>query len=548
MLIIMDNKLKALWAVCKEKADSSSFPEPKIGSFYDEENFSTLQNIRHNLCKEMEEKQITKNIRKKLKKYSPSKIYDELVTQEERRTPGQFWTPKPVARRMISFSDSTESIFDVGVGTGTFLKEAFDKGFEKFFGIEKSPILLDIARYELRNIEKDIKLIWGDFLLTENLPKADFWISNPPYTRHHSIGSKFKSKYQSIFEKKGFNFSRAVSLFFYFFANFLSNKEKWDKASFICPRSLLDSRKSKFLKQKIKETKLLDGIEIFENQKIFNNVITGPAIYYLNSEKEKIFLRNCQFEENDISEGKEKLISYQSLDLESSWTNLLKGSLPEEGIPFGDLFEIKRGIATGKNSYFVLTQEEKEKYNLPDSVLEPVLAKTRYCQELKFTKKDWKDLKNEGREVYLLYLSRNLDHPKVEEYIELGREKEVNKGSLVQTRPNWYEMEKREDPEFLITYLSRDIPRFILNKANVVPLNVFHCAKARVDLPEELIQNIWKFLNSSAARNQTEILGRNYGEDTVKIEPRELDRLIIPYDIVPEEWAKERLYKSSNRN
>ena len=50
----------------------------------------------------------------------------------------------------------------------------------------------------------------------------------------------------------------------------------------------------------------------------------------------------------------------------------------------------------------------------------------------------------------------------------------MDKKTLISTRNPWYNMEKRENPEFLFAYLGRRNTRFIRNEAGVVPLTGFY--------------------------------------------------------------------------
>ena len=93
-------------------------------------------------------------------------------------------------------------------------------------------------------------------------------------------------------------------------------------------------------------------------------------------------------------------------------------------------------------------------------------------------------------------------------------------------------MERRDPPPIFVTYLSRGRPRFILNEAGVVPLNVFLCLYPRAPLPRDAIIKVWRYLNSEDALRQFSYLARNYGEDTLKIEPRLLEELRIPEELL----------------
>lgn len=51
-------------------------------------------------------------------------------------------------------------------------------------------------------------------------------------------------------------------------------------------------------------------------------------------------------------------------------------------VTFNDLFEIKRGVATGANSYFVMTREKATRLQIPDIALKPLIPKARYLKSL----------------------------------------------------------------------------------------------------------------------------------------------------------------------
>ena len=546
--VTSDPRIIALWYVVKKIADESAVPDIIIGKFLpeDKEYFEILNELRHNL-KDFVAGVHVEYIEKLLKRRTPDELYNEYTDHLSRRALGQFYTPPVIAERMIYPYKGGSIVFDIGTGTGVFLSKAVEHGFTNLIAIEISPILCDITRYNLRRVEGRLKIIWADFMVEEDLPEAYLWISNPPYTRHHQIPAYAKEAYDKIVRKYGIRPSRMWSLYTYFFARVVGERSKWKYATFICPRSLYDSVHSQQLRAWMLKLRPITALEVFHNQRIFEDAETGPVISYLtNEENASIVFRNCLMSPEGIKVLNEKVVSYDELSPLLPWTNIAVSNIQvRKGLKLGWLFKVMRGVATGANDYFVLSEEEVKKYGLPQSVLVRAIAKTRYCLKEVFTESDWEELRLKNKEVYLLDLSKDEEHPAVKAYIELGEKMGINKRSLVKTRKKWYYVERRDPPPIFVTYLSRGKPRFILNKAKVVPLNVFLCLYLRVPLDEETIEEIWRYLNSEEALKQFEYLARNYGEDTLKIEPRILEELEIPYELVKNVGLLKYMFNSS---
>jgi adenine-specific DNA-methyltransferase len=103
-------------------------------------------------------------------------------------------------------------------------------------------------------------------------------------------------------------------------------------------------------------------------------------------------------------------------------------------------------------------------------------------------------------------------------------------------------MEQRDPAPIYFTYLSRKKSRFIYNQAGVLALNVFLCIYPvpAISQDETMMKALLAVLNSLVAKDSLRYVGRTYGGDTIKIEPREMDRLPVlnPLGLAPHEREK----------
>jgi len=112
-----------------------------------------------------------------------------------------------------------------------------------------------------------------------------------------------------------------------------------------------------------------------------------------------------------------------------------------------------RGIATGANKFFVLSDDEVQKWDLNRAHLRPVLTKTREAPGYAFGQADFDRLGKEGKKRWLLYLSGPVTPGTPEaRYVQHSETLSLHQRSLVKTRSLWYTMEQR-DPAPHLLYL-----------------------------------------------------------------------------------------------
>src|SRR5262249_28632404 len=148
------------------------------------------------------------------------------------------------------------------------------------------------------------------------------------------------------------------------------------------------------------------------------------------------------------------------------------------GPSLGDFVKVLRGVATGANDFFFLTDDQVSKLRLPPDFLLPAIGRTRDVPESAITEETIATLKAQGRPTWLLALDGKplTDYSEaVRHYIEYGASLGLPEKPLISQRRPWYKMESRVAPPFLFAYLGRRNSRFIRNHVGVIPLTCFLC-------------------------------------------------------------------------
>jgi hypothetical protein len=215
-----------------------------------------------------------------------------------------------------------------------------------------------------------------------------------------------------------------------------------------------------------------------------------------------------------------------------------------ESVRIKDIFEIKRGIATGANGFFILDTETIKQYSIPDRFLVPLLPGPRYL-DTDVVEDDGKGVPKVERIRYLL--NCNLQPEEVEkswpglwEYMQTGIKRGIPDCYICSHRKVWYWQEKRTPPLFFITYMGRvrdgsgrNPFRFILNSSAAIATNVYlyiyprpALKKLLADRPDR-VNWLHQMLNRLSAETLIQN-GRTYGGGLHKLEPKELAEMPLP--------------------
>lgn len=203
----------------------------------------------------------------------------------------------------------------------------------------------------------------------------------------------------------------------------------------------------------------------------------------------------------------------------------------------GDYFQCRRGIATGANDFFCLSDTLLREHRLSLEHIEPCVTKATDADGMVFTRNKLDQLVNSDRRCYLL--SPRTNGAELDSYLRTGQELGIHQRHLPSHRPVWYLPENRAIADVWVAVFSRDTVKFILNISGAKNLTCFHGLYAR-NGQTELAPLLVLFLNSSWGRIAFSQVNRFYGDGLNKLEPKDVEAMPCP--VLPtqtEEQAKE---------
>jgi adenine-specific DNA-methyltransferase len=483
---------------------------------------------------------------------------DASKTQRERNRMGQFATPTLLASDILAYArtllPANEPIrfLDPAFGTGSFyaalLRHFPAKRIRGAMGIEIDPHYGRPARRFWRDHPLEIKL--GDFTALKSPADAfNLLICNPPYVRHHHIGTEQKQRLQTMAAAScGVRIAGLAGLYCYF----LGLAHAWlandGVAGWLIPSEFMDVNYGGPVKRYLLNHVELLRVHRFDpNEVQFDDALVSSAVVWFRKHQPSL-KHEVEFSFGGTLAAPKHLrcIAATALQHATKWTSLATAGLKAEklGPRLSDFFSVKRGLATGDNSFFILSREEIERHSLPLQFFTPILPGPRHLPT------DVIEANEDGtpkleRLRFLLDCNLREDeiqqlHPALWDYLQTGKP-QVAKTYLCSRRRPWYAQEKRPAAPFICTYMGRGLAkrtkpfRFILNRSRATAANVYlllypkpPLAKALVDDPD-LSDRIWKFLNSISPEALLSE-GRVYGGGLYKMEPKELAN--VPADTI----------------
>lgn len=487
-----------------------------------------------------------------------------LKDQALRNKLGQFATPATLAcdiiRLALSWLPRGQRIrfLEPGFGTGPFYSALRHSA---------PTSRIDIAAgYEIDTdyVEPNTHL-WDDTGLRLHLadftkaePPADetdkynLVVCNPPYVRHHHLSRVQKQELQAIVsERLKFQMNGLSGLYTYFLVLSQPWMSKGAVGAWLIPSEFMDVNYGRKVKEFLIHGVTLNRIHRFDpNEVQFEDALVSSAVVFFTNALPRADHR-VEFSFGGTL-GKPKVSTFIGLDqlcATPKWTHLPQSTgKPDDESSSGtlaDLFTIKRGLATGCNSFFVLTAEQVEKHNLPAKSLRPILPSPRELESNEIlADADGEPVIPKRRYLLSCDLSEEriqAEYPSLWRYLEHGEQKGIHERYLCRHRDPWYCQEKRPPAQFLCTYMGRPTAksespfRFILNHSQATAANVYlmlypkSTLGAMLNSTPGLATAIWKALSSVTAESLVGH-GRTYGGGLHKLEPKEL--AAIPATVV----------------
>jgi hypothetical protein len=196
-------------------------------------------------------------------------------------------------------------------------------------------------------------------------------------------------------------------------------------------------------------------------------------------------------------------------------------------VPLGKVTELRRGITTGINKFFYLTEDQIKHWGIEKEFLKTVIESPKECKGI-IVKRD--DLKNS---VFLCHKDKSaLKGTNALKYIKWGEAQKSKDGrswadgETVRVRENWYDVGQRSPGYILLPRVTGRNLRCMLNEPSAyVDDDLFEIAGT----DKNVLGGLAIFLNAAIGFLERELKGKvNLGDGALKVDGPEWKSMLVP--------------------
>lgn len=437
-----------------------------------------------------------------------------------------------------ALSDRPRRILDPAVGPGVFI-EAIRRRLAQQRPRQKTRIdAYDIDGRMIRLVGAGsgavaLRLRQRDFVTGTIRESYDAIVANPPYVRHHAF--RYPTTVWQRFDRIcGRRLSRLTNLYGLFLVKIWASLGPRGRAAIILPAEWLNADFGVALKAYLLDENALDAIVHFDPAaRIFDDALTTSAIVLLRRGRgagEPV--RLCQVASAHallrLHVSRQEGWRRDDLDPAKKWSRLTRQEQKTGafGARLADFASCTRGIATGANRYFTLSESDRRLRRIDRRDVMTCVTKAWQLQAGIATPEVIRRLVKADERVYLLSPRKPLSS-NVRAYLREGRRLGVHRRYLCAHRPTWYLPERRQPAPILVSVFTRGRFRFVLNRAGVLNLTAYHGIYPRAKDPRA-VRLLFDYLASDAGRDELRRHCRVYGDGLLKVEPRDVEAMAIP--------------------
>lgn len=508
-----------------------------------------------------------------------TEFHSSVPAGERAKALGAFYTPDTAVNFMIQWAiaRSDFNVIDPSFGDGIFLKASrkrVDQPQEQLYGIEFDEVTFNANKdFLTKQYHISIDKLWnGDFFdsdrfFEKTLEKSspvqafDAVVGNPPFIRYQKFKGAERARALARALDLGVELPGHVSSWAPFLVHAVSLIKPEGRLAMVAPAELghaaYATKVLEFLLNQFSTLNILTFQKrLFPKLSEDTFIVLGEDKGHATDRFDLVDVKNetslesythelasigdvTSLDREDIGDlrcGKIRLLGHLLKTETRALYHQLAGH--KHVRQFGTLARIGIGYVTGNNNFFHLSQEESEKFEIPQVYLTPCIRRGNNLSGLYLTREDWSNTSETKKWLLEIPATEPFGSlPRgLRTYLEQGESQGIRDGFKVNKREAWYAVPHVKHGVAFLTYMSNDGPRLVHNTLSMPAPNTLHT----VELPETIYDREGSFHEvdvkllvvswySSLTFLSAELEGHSLGGGMLKLEPGEAKKVLIAF-------------------
>lgn len=488
-------------------------------------------------------------------------LFEFVISPADRIINGAIYTPQKIrefiveeAFKKIKSINNSIKISDIAMGCGGFLfnasielKKRTGKTYAEIFrnhifgldiqeySVNRTKLLLSLLALQSgEDIEEfQFNLFQGDSLVFDWTTAIDVFngfsiiLGNPPYVCARNLDKETKEKLKDWEVCQSGN----SDLYIPFFQIAIENLAENGTLGFITMNSFFKSLNGRALRDYFQRKELAISIIDFGSEQVFKSKNTYTCICFIEN-KQQQFISYTESKTKQLAVKLSfKKIKYNILDSKRGWNlkdNKTISKIESTGIPFGELYQTRHGIATLKNDIYIFRPVDEDEnffylqngslYKIEKGICKDIVNSNKLSREVSLNNLKEKVIFPYDQQEKPKLLDENLmeeSFPEAYKYLQNKRkilgERDKGNGNY----ENWFafgrtqSLEKIKNKMFFPKYSDRT-PNFIINSDDDL---LFYNGLAVVGSSETEMEIIKKIMESNIFWYYIKTTSKPYSSD-----------------------------------
>jgi adenine-specific DNA-methyltransferase len=472
-----------------------------------------------------------------------AEAYNASISAANRRRLGTVFTPDDVVEHMLDLVDEQlgrppASVIDPGAGVGAFTLAAARRWpSARVVAIDINPVTLGLLGARLaweRRQDSALRTATIELRLADYMEQLPYVfaegekgpavaLGNPPYTRTQALPAEYKRRASEL--AAGMITSGHANLAMLFQALTLAHLRPGDMSCMVLPASMVFTRAARDLRAAMwKSSRPVTVHRWPATRRAFLGREVQAAVALIGPESKRpgpIHLARVETDEDQV-----EVIDSWSLSRDGSpptnWYSRREDAADEQsGVALGELLKMRRGVATGANSIFFLTDGDAA--SLPSKLLTPAVPTLRRFSEPVLDASTHAVWAADDNRCWLLAVDPKTE-PAGALRAYLDEHVHVAERYLCRQRSVWWAITDLPRPDVLVSPLSSSGFKIVENQVGAVPSNNL----LGIWTPPGTASVLADWLRSDAGQSELHRISRRYQGGSHKIEPGDLRLVRLP--------------------